>query len=122
MTTVLRDVSKETLGKVLEHFRAREVAPYWRLCAGDLPSDLEERLLKKDFTLVEEQPAMAADLQKLNEAVRTPDGGRLARSSPPGNRVGHHFTAITGCAGQGLPCRPAAIISHGLQCLPAAGV
>ena len=56
-----------------EYFYSRGVLPYWRLCPGDLPSDLGERLVKNGLSLVEEQPAMAADLQKLNQNIQMPD-------------------------------------------------
>ncbi|MDX1665458.1 MAG: GNAT family N-acetyltransferase, partial [Candidatus Promineifilaceae bacterium] len=44
------------------------------LCPGDLPANLEQRLEKKGLSLAEEQPAMAVDLQRLNEGARRPDG------------------------------------------------
>lgn len=53
--------------------------PYWWLCPGDLPSDLEQRLVKKGFSLSEEQPAMAVDLEKLNQEIRPPDGFTIER-------------------------------------------
>jgi ribosomal protein S18 acetylase RimI-like enzyme len=67
------------IDETLAYFSARNVIPYWRLCPGDLPADLEERLLRKGFFLAEEQPAMAADLTKLNEDVPTPTGLLIER-------------------------------------------
>lgn len=62
-----------------EYFSSRGVAPHWRLCPGDLPADLEEHLAKKGFSLEAEEPAMAVDLEKLNQDIRTPDGFMIER-------------------------------------------
>jgi ribosomal protein S18 acetylase RimI-like enzyme len=67
------------IDETLAYFRARDVIPYWRLCPGDLPVDLEERLVRKGFVLAEEQPAMAADLARLNEHVPMPNGLTIER-------------------------------------------
>ena len=77
--TVLRcRISADNVDSVIdetdEYFYARGVVPYWRLCPGDLPTDLEVRLAKKGFTLEAEEPAMAVDLGKLDQDMRTPDG------------------------------------------------
>lgn len=76
--TVLRcrlsaDNADTVIDETNEYFYSRGVLPYWRLCPGDLPSDLGERLVKKGLSLVEEQPAMAVDLQKLNQNIQMPD-------------------------------------------------
>lgn len=82
--TVLRcrlstDNADTVIEETNEHFYSRGVMPYWRLCPSDLPSDLEERLTKKGLSLEAEQPAMAADLEKLNRDIRTPDGLKIER-------------------------------------------
>lgn len=62
-----------------DYFRSRGVMPYWRLCPGDLPADLEQYLVRQGFSLGEEQPAMAIDLKKLNENIRTREGLKIER-------------------------------------------
>lgn len=62
-----------------EYFRSRGVVPHWRLCPSDLPPDLGERLAAKGLSLVEEQPAMAIDLEKVNPDIRAPDGLKIER-------------------------------------------
>jgi len=77
--TVLRcrlsaDIVDTVIDETNEYFSARGVVPYWRLCPGDSPLDLEGRLIEKGLALAAEQPAMAVDLQKLNQGVTPPDG------------------------------------------------
>ena len=84
--TVLRcrlsaDNADRVIDETNEYFYARGVVPYWRLCPGDLPADLGVRLEQKGLALEEEQPAMAVDLQKLNQDVRTPAGLKIERVS-----------------------------------------
>lgn len=62
-----------------DYFRSRGVMPHWRLCPGDLPTDLEQRLVTKGFALGEERPAMAVDLKTLNENIRTREGLKIER-------------------------------------------
>lgn len=62
-----------------EYFRSRGVAPHWRLCPSDLPSDLGERLLKKGLASKEDWTAMTVDLNKLNHDVSLPDGFVIKR-------------------------------------------
>jgi ribosomal protein S18 acetylase RimI-like enzyme len=62
------------IDETVEFFQSKGVKPYWRLCPGDLPADLEPRLIYKGFTLVDEQPAMAVDLTKLKDDLKTPEG------------------------------------------------
>lgn len=62
-----------------EYFYARGVVPYWRLCPGDLPTDLEARLTKKGLSLEAEEPAMAVELGKLYQDVRAPNGFMIER-------------------------------------------
>jgi ribosomal protein S18 acetylase RimI-like enzyme len=73
------DNADTAINETGEYFRARGVKPYWRLCPGDTPSDLGGRLVKSGFSLIEEQPAMAVDLRKLNEDVTTPAGFVIER-------------------------------------------
>jgi hypothetical protein len=47
------------------------VIPYWRICPGDLPTDLEARLAKRGFSLEAEEPAMAVDLGKFDQEMRS---------------------------------------------------
>jgi ribosomal protein S18 acetylase RimI-like enzyme len=77
--TVLRcrfsgDNADTLIDEICAYFSGKGVVPYWRLCPGDQPSDLAARLAKRGFTLVEEQPAMAVDLEQLNQDIITPDG------------------------------------------------
>jgi ribosomal protein S18 acetylase RimI-like enzyme len=62
------------IDETVAYFESQGVKPYWRLCPGDLPADLEHRLVNKGFSLVDEQPAMAADLTKLKDNLKTPEG------------------------------------------------
>jgi ribosomal protein S18 acetylase RimI-like enzyme len=73
-----------------EYFRARGVLPYWRLCPGDSPADLEARLIKKGLTPGEEQIAMAVDLEKVNEEITTPDSFRVERVPSPAAMKSQH--------------------------------
>jgi hypothetical protein len=66
-----------------DYFSTRGVVAHWRLCPGDAPSELEERLIKKGLTQGEEQIAMAVDLQKLNEDITTPVKFPVQRVSSP---------------------------------------
>lgn len=82
--TVLRcrlssDNADSVIDETNEYFHARGVVPFWRLCPDDVPSDLGERLVRKGLTLVEEQPAMAVDLTKVNQGIRPPDGLTIER-------------------------------------------
>lgn len=77
--TVLRcRISADNVDSVINetnaYFYARGVVPYWRLCPGDLPNDLEVRLADRGFSLEAEEPAMAVDLRKLDRDMKTPDG------------------------------------------------
>lgn len=77
--TVLRcrlsgDNVDSVIDETNEYFYARGVLPYWRLCPGDLPNDLEARLAKKGLSLEAEEPAMAVDLRKLDQDMRMPGG------------------------------------------------
>ncbi|MBE0411634.1 MAG: GNAT family N-acetyltransferase [Anaerolineales bacterium] len=67
------------IDETIEYFQSKGVKPYWRLCPGDLPADLEPRLINKGFSLVDEQPAMVIDLAKLKQNNRTPDGFVIER-------------------------------------------
>jgi ribosomal protein S18 acetylase RimI-like enzyme len=58
----------------LEYFSARGVKPFWRVCPGDTPDDLEQHLVSKGFSLAEEEPSMAVDLENLKQDIVTPDG------------------------------------------------
>lgn len=77
--TVLRcrlsgDNVDSVIDETNEYFYSKGVLPYWRLCPGDLPDDLEARLAKEGFSLEAEQPAMAVDLSKLDQDIKMPDG------------------------------------------------
>ena len=77
--TVLRcrisdDNADSVINETNEYFYARGLLPYWRLCPGDLPYDLETRLIKRGFSLEEEEPAMAVDLRQLDQDLKMPDG------------------------------------------------
>lgn len=73
-----------------DYFRSSGVMPHWRLCPGDLPTDLEQRLLKQGFSLEEEQPAMAVDLKQLNETIRTREGFKIERIDHAGTMKEKH--------------------------------
>jgi ribosomal protein S18 acetylase RimI-like enzyme len=82
--TVLRcrlsaDNLDTAIDDTLAYFHARSLIPYWRLCPGDLPSELEQRLMKKGLSLAGEQPAMTVDLEKLNQDIRPPVGLTIER-------------------------------------------
>jgi ribosomal protein S18 acetylase RimI-like enzyme len=62
------------IDETLEYFSSRGVKPYWRVCPGDAPADLEQRLLNKGFSLAGEEPSMAVDLENLKQDLKTPDG------------------------------------------------
>jgi ribosomal protein S18 acetylase RimI-like enzyme len=77
--TVLRcripdDRVDRVIDETNEYFYAKGVVPYWRLCPGDLPDDLEVRLANKGFALEAEEPAMAVDLMQLDQPMKTPEG------------------------------------------------
>ena len=64
-----------------EYFYSKGVAPHWRLCPSDSPSDLGIHLARQGLALVEEEPAMAVDLERLNQDTRTPAGFMIERVS-----------------------------------------
>jgi ribosomal protein S18 acetylase RimI-like enzyme len=71
----LSDGNADTvIDETLEYFSARGVKPYWRVCPGDTPVDLEQRLVYKGFSLAEEEPSMSIDLENLKQDIKTPDG------------------------------------------------
>lgn len=69
----------EVIGRTDEYFYARNVVPHWRLCPGDLPPNLGEHLIKNGLSLIEEEPAMAVDLKRLNHEMRAPDDFKIER-------------------------------------------
>lgn len=73
------DNMEAVIAETNEYFYSRGVVPHWRLCPGDLPSDLEAHLAKQGLSLEAEEPAMAVDLEKLNQDLRAPDGFRVER-------------------------------------------
>ncbi len=94
--TVLRcRISDDKIDSVIdetnEYFYARGVLPYWRLCPGDLPNDLESRLIKKGLSLKAEEPAMAVDLRKLNQDIRMPDGFTIEHVTDPATMKEKHI-------------------------------
>jgi hypothetical protein len=60
-------------------FPRQGVVPHWRLCPGDVPSDLEAQLIQNGLSPGEDQIAMAADLEKLNEDLSVPKGSVIER-------------------------------------------
>jgi ribosomal protein S18 acetylase RimI-like enzyme len=85
-----------------DYFAARGVTPYWRLCPGDQPSDLAERLIRKGLALSAELPAMAVDLHRLNEAGQLPDGLIIERAADAATLCEHHGWIRSFGAGQSL--------------------
>lgn len=69
----------ETIDETVEYFRAKRVKPYWRICPGDLPLDLDKRLEKNGFILASEQPAMAANLDQLFRENETKEAFTIER-------------------------------------------
>jgi hypothetical protein len=63
-----------TIDNVIGDAKARNVPVLWWIGPSTRPENLARHLLKNGFTVDEDGPGMAADLENLNEGLLMPDG------------------------------------------------
>jgi predicted GNAT family acetyltransferase len=71
--------ANKAIDETIRYFRGRGVKPYWRICPGDLPIDLESRLQKKGLIIASDQPAMAVEIDKVNQEIKPAEGFTIER-------------------------------------------